>query len=128
MRCARAPSTTPSTHRVHHARNRHYIDRNYAGVLVIWDRLLGTYVPEDPAAPCEYGIVGQVRSHNPITLTFHEWIAMLRDARRAGSLRAALGQLVCPPERALSHPARNADDRIDDGSLQTPATNPVSSP
>jgi sterol desaturase/sphingolipid hydroxylase (fatty acid hydroxylase superfamily) len=99
---------TPSTHRVHHARNPVYIDRNYAGVLVVWDRLFGSYVPEDPAVPCEYGIVGQVQGHNPLKLTFHEWIAMARDVRRAGSLRAALGQLVCPPERALSHPARQA--------------------
>lgn len=99
---------TPSTHRVHHARNPVYIDRNYAGVLVVWDRLFGTYVAEDPAVPCEYGIVGQVQGHNPLKLTFHEWIAMARDARRAGSLRAALAQLVCPPERALSHPARRA--------------------
>ena len=101
---------TPSTHRVHHARNAQYIDRNYAGVLVLWDRLFGSYVPEDPAVPCEYGIVGQLRSHNPLTLTFHEWRAMFADARRAGSLRAALAQLVCPPERALSHPAQGRAD------------------
>ena len=113
---------TPSTHRVHHARNPQYIDRNYAGVLVIWDRLFGTYVPEDPATPCQYGIVGQVHSHNPITLTFHEWIAMLRDARHAGSLRAALGQLVGPPERALSHPGRGAKEAVEGAGLQTPAT------
>ncbi|WP_242110085.1 sterol desaturase family protein [Luteimonas aquatica] len=99
---------TPSHHRVHHARNPKYIDRNYAGVLIVWDKLFGTYVDEDPEVPCEYGIVGQVHSHNPITLTFHEWIAMFGDAARSGAgtggrLRAALGQLFCPPERALSH-------------------------
>jgi sterol desaturase/sphingolipid hydroxylase (fatty acid hydroxylase superfamily) len=97
---------TPSTHRVHHARNPKYIDRNYAGVLVIWDKMFGTFVDEDPAVPCDYGIIGQIHSYNPITLTFHEWIAMFRDAARAQGLRAALGQLVCPPERALSHQAR----------------------
>ncbi|TAL55627.1 sterol desaturase family protein [Pandoraea sp.] len=70
---------TPSTHRVHHARNPGYIDRNYAGVLVIWDRLFGSFVAENDAEPCEYGIVEQIHSHNPITLTFHEWRAMLRD-------------------------------------------------
>ena len=94
---------TPSIHRVHHARNPKYIDRNYAGVLVIWDRLFGTYVEEDAAVPCEFGIVGQIDSHNPITLTFHEWIVMFKDAAAAGSLRQALGQLVCPPERAMAH-------------------------
>ena len=96
---------TPSIHRVHHARNPKYIDRNYAGVLVIWDRLFGTYVEEDDAVPCEFGIIGQVHSHNPITLTFHEWIAMFRDARRAHGLRPALAQLFGPPERARAHVA-----------------------
>jgi sterol desaturase/sphingolipid hydroxylase (fatty acid hydroxylase superfamily) len=99
---------TPSHHRVHHARNPKYIDRNYAGVLIIWDKLFGTYVDEDPAVPCEYGIIGQIHSHNPITLTFHEWIAMFRDAARVGGLRGALGQLFCPPERADSHRRRQA--------------------
>ncbi|GAB3385439.1 sterol desaturase family protein [Lysobacter fragariae] len=101
---------TPSIHRVHHARNPKYIDRNYAGVLVVWDRLFGTYVEEDPAVPCEYGIVGQVRSHNPIRLTFHEWIAMFRDAARAGRLRGVLAQLFGPPERAASHLREAGDD------------------
>jgi sterol desaturase/sphingolipid hydroxylase (fatty acid hydroxylase superfamily) len=94
---------TPSIHRVHHARNPQYIDRNYAGVLVVWDRLFGTYVEEDAAVPCEYGIIGQIHGHDPIRLTFHEWIAMFRDARRAG-----MAQLVCAPERALSHLERSA--------------------
>ena len=97
---------TPSTHRVHHARNPQYIDRNYAGVLVIWDRLFGTYVAEDPAAPCVYGIVDPVHSHNPLVLTFHEWAAMARDLVRARGLRAALGQVFGPPEGAFSHVGR----------------------
>lgn len=92
---------TPSHHRVHHARNPAYIDRNYAGVLIIWDRCFGSYVDEDPANPCEYGIVRPIHSHNPLVLTFHEWRAMFTDALRAGSLRQRLGQLFGPPERAL---------------------------
>ncbi len=92
--------------------NAKYIDRNYAGVLIIWDRLFGSFVEEDPAVPCEYGIIGQstndwIGSHNPIKLTFHEWIDMLRDSARAGGMRAALAQLFGPPERALSHPQRD---------------------
>lgn len=94
---------TPSHHRVHHARNPKYIDRNYAGVLIVWDKLFGTFVEEDPAVPCEYGIVRQVHSHNPLVLTFHEWLAMLRDVGRADSVGARLGQLFGPPERALAH-------------------------
>ncbi|AVP96630.1 hypothetical protein C7S18_05175 [Ahniella affigens] len=94
---------TPSHHRVHHARNARYIDKNYAGVLIIWDKLFGTYVEEDDADPCEYGIVGQIHSHNPITLTFHEWRELLRDAGRAAGWRAAMGQMFGPPEQARSH-------------------------
>lgn len=101
---------TPSHHRVHHARNAKYIDRNYAGVLILWDKLFGTYVEEDPAVPCTYGIIGQIHSHNPIRLTFHEWIAMFRDAGRAGGWRAAFGQLFGPPERALAHREGGAED------------------
>ncbi|MES2935550.1 MAG: sterol desaturase family protein [Pseudomonadota bacterium] len=68
---------TPSHHRVHHAKNPQYIDRNFGGVLIIWDRLFGSFVPEDEKPV--YGIVHQIRSHNPLLLTFHEWIAMWRD-------------------------------------------------
>jgi len=96
---------TPSHHRVHHARNPGYIDRNYAGVLIIWDKLFGSFVEEDPAVPCEYGIVKPMRTHNPITLTFHEWRDMLRDAARPQPLRARLGQLFGPPERAHAQAA-----------------------
>lgn len=94
---------TPSHHRVHHARNSRYIDRNYAGVLIIWDRMFDTFVEEDASDPCEFGIVRQVHSHNPLVLTFHEWIDLFRDALRARGLRARLGQLFGPPERALAH-------------------------
>jgi len=96
---------TPSHHRVHHARNAKYIDRNFAGVLIIWDKLFGSFVAEDPAVPCEYGIVQPVRSHNPLVLTFHEWIAMFRDAARPQPFASRLKQLFGPPERAHSEQA-----------------------
>lgn len=86
---------TPSHHRAHHARNSQYIDKNYAGVLIIWDRLFGTFEPE-VAAP-DYGIAQrQVRSHNPLLLTFHEWRDMFRDVIRDRDLR----HLWMPPEWA----------------------------
>lgn len=107
---------TPSHHRVHHARNPKYIDRNYAGVLIIWDKLFGSFTEEDPAVPCEYGIVKPVRTHNPVTLTFHEWRDMLRDAARPQSLRSRLGQLFGPPERAHAQA---------DASVATPAADPA---
>lgn len=83
---------TPSHHRAHHARNPQYIDRNYAGVLIIWDKLFGTFV-EEREAP-EYGIVRQIHSHNPLLLTFHEWGEMFADVWRNRDLR----HLWMPPE------------------------------
>lgn len=83
---------TPSVHRVHHARNPHYIDRNYAGVLTIWDRLFGTFVEE--VEPPQYGILRQVHTHNPLTLTFHEWRDMLADVYASRDIR----HLFKPPE------------------------------
>jgi len=99
---------TPSHHRVHHARNPKYIDRNFAGVLIVWDKLFGTFVEEEPAVPREYGIVKPIRTHNPITLTFHEWAAMLRDGRRPQPWRSRWRQLFGAPEHALSQ--REDDD------------------
>ncbi|ULQ47543.1 sterol desaturase family protein [Flagellatimonas centrodinii] len=87
---------TPSHHRVHHARNPQYIDRNYAGVLIIWDKLFGSFVPEE--APCEYGIVRQIHTRNPFVMMFHEWRDMFRDVARPGPLWLRLKHLWAPPE------------------------------
>ncbi len=89
---------TPSHHRVHHASNPRYIDRNYAGILIVWDRLFGTFTPEQPEDPCVYGITKPIRTHNPITLTFHEWRDMLADASAPGKhWRDRLNHLIRPP-------------------------------
>ena len=74
---------TPSIHRSHHARNPCYIDRNYAGVLVIWDRLFGSYVAERDDTPCDYGTLKPVNSHNPLWVSVVEWRDMLREALAA---------------------------------------------
>ncbi len=95
---------TPSHHRVHHACNAGYLDRNYAGIFIVWDRLFGTFVPE--REPCAYGLVHPIDTHDPLTLTFHEWRAMLRDAARADGFAARAWQLVGPPEHALHSPRR----------------------
>ena len=87
---------TPSHHRVHHGSNPQYIDKNYAGVLIIWDRLFGTFVKEEETV--RYGITKPVNSFNPLVVTFSEWRDMLRDASAPGlSLRQRLGQLFAPP-------------------------------
>lgn len=75
---------TPSHHRVHHATNPIYLDSNYAGVLIVWDKFFSTFVPEQPQHPPVYGIVKPVGSHNPIILAFHELAGLFNDCRRDG--------------------------------------------
>lgn len=89
---------TPSHHRVHHGRNPEYLDANYAGTLIVWDRLFGTFVPEDRNNPPEYGLVRNIATWNPIRVAFHEWAALARDALRPGlTLRQRLGYAFAPP-------------------------------
>lgn len=75
---------TPSHHRVHHANNPRYLDANYAGTLLIWDRLFGTFVAEDAADPPVYGLVKNIESYNPITILFHEYAGIARDMFQRG--------------------------------------------
>jgi sterol desaturase/sphingolipid hydroxylase (fatty acid hydroxylase superfamily) len=88
---------TPSHHRVHHAINPRYLDRNYGGMLVIYDRLFGTLVVEDEREPCRYGLVKQINSYNPFKIAFNEWIEMARDVRAARSPREVIGFMFGPP-------------------------------
>ena len=91
---------TPSIHRSHHARNPCYIDRNYAGVLCIWDRLFGSFVAERDDEPCDYGTVKPVNSFNPLWVSLVEWRDMLREAWQADGWRARLVLLLGAPEQA----------------------------
>ena len=99
---------TPSHHRVHHARNAVYLDRNYAGILIVWDKLFGTFQPELDEVPCKYGVVKNLGTFNILRVAFHEWIAMGADVLRHP--RHALGYVFGPP--GWSH----------DGSRETSAT------
>ncbi|MFB2651317.1 sterol desaturase family protein [Shewanella seohaensis] len=73
---------TPSHHRVHHGRNPQYIDKNYAGILIIWDKLFGTFVPEGETVI--YGITKPVNSFNPLKVTFSEWHDMFSEVTTRG--------------------------------------------
>ncbi len=86
---------TPSHHRVHHGSDLDYLDKNHAGVLIIWDRLFGTFI-EEKHRPT-YGLTTNINSHNPVRIAFHEWAAIGRDVSRAGSVRNALGYIFGPP-------------------------------
>ncbi len=86
---------TPSHHRVHHARNPRYLDRNYAGILIVWDRLFGSFTPELDEEPCRYGIVKNLGTFNPLRVAFHEWIGIAQDIVRQP--RHTLGWLFGRP-------------------------------
>ncbi|GGM78771.1 MULTISPECIES: sterol desaturase family protein [Shewanella] len=87
---------TPSHHRVHHGRNPQYIDKNYAGILIIWDKLFGTFVPEEETVI--YGITKPVNSFNPIKVTFSEWRDMFSDVTTKGlGFSERLKLLFAPP-------------------------------
>jgi sterol desaturase/sphingolipid hydroxylase (fatty acid hydroxylase superfamily) len=88
---------TPSHHRVHHGKNVAYLDRNHGGVLIVWDRLFGTFAPEDERDPVRYGLTHDLSTFNPLRIAVHEFIAIARDLTKAGSFRDALGYLLAPP-------------------------------
>jgi sterol desaturase/sphingolipid hydroxylase (fatty acid hydroxylase superfamily) len=88
---------TPSAHRVHHARNPEYLDANYGGVLIVFDRLFGTYIAERADIPCDYGLVTRVTTHNPIRINFEPWIGLAKDLASARSLGEAWMFLFGPP-------------------------------
>ncbi|WP_018147685.1 sterol desaturase family protein [Henriciella marina] len=93
-----AVMNTPSHHRVHHATNPRYLDANYAGVFIVWDKMFGSFVEEREDEPPTYGIVKPLGSYNPVTIAFHEAGGLVADCRRDGlkPLRW-LGRAINPP-------------------------------
>lgn len=71
---------TPSAHRVHHAMNDVYMDKNYSAIFILWDRMFGTYQSELPAEPCVYGMRRPAQSWNPIIINFKHWYTLAKDA------------------------------------------------
>ncbi|CAM3693452.1 sterol desaturase family protein [Litorimonas haliclonae] len=99
---------TPSHHRVHHGTNPQYLDMNYAGIFIIWDKLFGTFVGEQDDVKIAYGVVKPIETFNPAKIAFAEWGNVFRDAARKNlTLRQRLGYIFGPP--GYSH----------DGSRQT---------
>ncbi|MDO6581434.1 sterol desaturase family protein [Photobacterium sp. 2_MG-2023] len=89
---------TPSHHRVHHARNPEYIDKNFAGVLIIWDKLFGTFVPENDSTIIRYGVREDVTGWRPLQATFHHWQHIFSRALAPNqSLKSRLYCLFGPP-------------------------------
>lgn len=89
--------TTPSHHRVHHARNDKYLDKNYGSTFIIWDRIFGTFQGEEEKA--DYGITRPINSYNPVYLCFHEWMDIVRDIKNSKSLKEAYVMTFVRPSK-----------------------------
>ena len=106
-----AVMNTPSHHRVHHATNPQYLDSNYAGVFIVWDRMFGTFVAERDEYRPRYGIVRNLGSFNILWAAFHEWVGIARDVKAAPTWRARAGYIFGPP--GWSHDgSRDTSDTI----------------
>jgi sterol desaturase/sphingolipid hydroxylase (fatty acid hydroxylase superfamily) len=86
---------TPSHHRVHHGANEPYLDRNYGGILIIWDRLFGSFEPEGERV--RYGLTTNIQTYNPLKVATHEYTAIWRDLRSAKTWRHRAGYLFGRP-------------------------------
>ena len=86
---------TPSHHRVHHGSDPRYLDRNHGGILIIWDRLFGTFEAESSRP--NYGLTRNIKSYNPFVVAFHEWHDIGRDLWAAKTWRGRFGYLFAPP-------------------------------
>lgn len=99
---------TPSHHRVHHGSNNPYLDKNYGGILIIWDRLFNSYAHE--VEQVRYGLTHNIDTYNPIKVNFHEFALMVRDVWRAKTWRARVGYLLAPPGWTESAPAERRQE------------------
>jgi sterol desaturase/sphingolipid hydroxylase (fatty acid hydroxylase superfamily) len=88
---------TPAHHRVHHASNVACLDKNFAGVFILWDRLFGTFAEAPKDEPLRFGLVAPLPSQQLLTVNFHEWRRLLADAWRAESLKARVKVLIGAP-------------------------------
>ena len=79
---------TPSHHRVHHGANEQYLDRNYAGILIVWDRLFGTFIREEERV--RYGLTKNIDTFNPVKVAFGEYGALIRDIRATRGVKRKL--------------------------------------
>jgi sterol desaturase/sphingolipid hydroxylase (fatty acid hydroxylase superfamily) len=93
---------SPSNHRVHHGSQPQYLDRNYGGIFIIWDRMFGTYAAE--TEPVIYGLTEPLGTSNPVTVHIAEAVKLLRDLRRAKSLREFWLRLSGPPGAEVQSP------------------------
>ncbi len=99
---------TPSHHRVHHGSNVRYLDRNHGGILIIWDRLFGTFSPELDSEPVRFGLTSNIESDHPWVVLSHEYLAIWRDLRRADNWQQRWRYLLYAPGWSHDGPDKRA--------------------
>ena len=92
---------TPSHHRVHHGSNKQYIDKNYGNLLIIWDRMFGTFEPEEE--PVRFGLVNNVNTYNPTKITFMAWASMINDIKNKNNFGERLNTFIEPPSTHIKN-------------------------
>jgi sterol desaturase/sphingolipid hydroxylase (fatty acid hydroxylase superfamily) len=95
---------TPAHHRVHHASNPEYLDCNYGGVLIVFDRVFGSFREARPGVPLRYGLADPVGSHNPLRIVLHEWRKLFRDLRQVHDWHSAWRTVFGPPGQPSGGP------------------------
>lgn len=125
---------TPSHHRVHHASNPKYLDKNMGMFLIIWDKMFGTFqaeLPKEAYQPIRYGLTKNLEKQNGFTIVFHEWLQIIKDIRQKGlSFKQKLGYIFGPPGwshdgsrqtseemRQAENPVTEEDTIVDENSL-----------
>jgi len=101
---------TPSHHRVHHASNVRYLDRNHAGILIIWDRMFGTFQEELEDEPVVYGITSNIHTYNLFKIAFHEFANILRDLGKSTSFTNKLKYVFMPPGWSHDGSTKTSDE------------------
>lgn len=89
--------STPSHHRVHHASNVKYLDKNMGMVLIIWDKLFGTFQKEEDDEKVVYGLTENIKTHHPLKMVFHEWINIFKDLKKAPDFKSSFMYIFGPP-------------------------------
>jgi len=106
-----AVMNTPSHHRVHHGTNPQYLDANYAGIFIVWDKLFGSFVPERSDIKIEYGLVKNIETHNPIRIAFAEMLGAIKDVIGPNrSLVSRLKYLFAPPGYSHDGSRQSSED------------------
>jgi len=89
--------STPSHHRVHHASNVKYLDKNMGMVLIIWDKLFGTFQAEEKDTKVVFGLTENIKTYHPLKMVFHEWINIVNDFKKAPTFKSKLMYVLGPP-------------------------------